>query len=48
MIILGCFVSALCGYIIGLSMAGRIAEHKIKEMRLEMGLDIEDMQNLEE
>lgn len=31
---LGCFA-------LGLSLAGRIAEHKIQEMRLDAGLDIE-------
>lgn len=33
--------AALIGYCLGLSMAGRIAEYKIKEMRLEAGLDID-------
>lgn len=32
--------AALIGYCLELSMAGRIAEYKIKEMRLEAGLDI--------
>lgn len=31
--------AGLVGFLIGLSLAGRIAEHKIKEMRLEMNLD---------
>lgn len=32
--------AALIGFILGLSLAGRIAEHIIEEMRLEAGLDI--------
>ena len=31
--------AGLVGFLIGLSLAGRIADHKIKEMRLEMDLD---------
>ena len=36
-----CAIAALGGYVIGLLMADRIAEHKIQQMRLSMGLDIE-------
>lgn len=35
-----CWICAMLGFLIGLSLAGRIAEHKIAEMRLEAGLDI--------
>ena len=35
-----CAACALGGFLIGLSLAGRIAEHKIAEMRLEAVLDI--------
>lgn len=35
-----CTACALGGFLIGLSLAGRIAEHKIAELRLEAGLDI--------
>lgn len=41
MILLLLFVIDSLGcYLIGLSMADRIADHKIKLMRLEAGLDI--------
>lgn len=33
-------INSLGCYLIGLSMADRIADHKIKTMRLEAGLDI--------
>ena len=33
-------INSLGCYLIGLSMADRIADHKIKLMRLEAGLDI--------
>ena len=39
-IVLLCAGCALVGYIIGLLMADRIATHKIAEMRMQMGLDI--------
>lgn len=35
-------IVALIGFIIGLSLAGRIAENKIDEMRKEMQLDCEE------
>ena len=40
MIILFFIAAGLCGFLIGYSLADRIAEHKLKEMRLELGLDI--------
>ena len=40
-IVILCIGSALIGYILGLLMANRIADMKIAEMRLEMGLDVE-------
>lgn len=36
-----CWACAMLGFLIGLLLAGRIAEHKIAEMRLEAGLDIQ-------
>lgn len=39
--VLICMGCALGGFLIGLSLAGRIAVHKIKEMRLEAGLSME-------
>lgn len=33
--------AGLAGYLIGYAMADRIAEHKLEEMRREMGLDDE-------
>lgn len=33
-----CIGCSLVGFLIGLSMAGRIADHKIELMRLEAGL----------
>lgn len=43
MIILLLFIFDSLGcYLIGLSMADRLADHKIKKMRLEAGLDIYD------
>lgn len=38
--IIVCASCALVGYLLGLSMAERIADHMIAEMRLEAGLDI--------
>lgn len=38
MIILFFIAAGLCGFLIGYSLADRIAEHKLAEMRLEMGL----------
>lgn len=37
-IVLLCIGCTLLGFFIGLSLAGRIAEHKIELMRLEAGL----------
>lgn len=43
MILIFLFVLDSIGcYLIGLSMADRLADHKIKKMRLEAGLDIYD------
>lgn len=40
-IVLICAGCALVGYLLGLIMADRIAEHKIAEMRAQMGLDVD-------
>ena len=49
MILLLLFVIDSLGcYLIGLSMADRIADHKIKLMRLSMGLDIETGEKYDE
>ena len=37
-----CAGSALLGFCIGLLLADRIAEQKIAEMRMQLGLDAED------
>lgn len=42
LIVLLFMVVALIGFIIGLSLAGRIADNKIDEMRKEMQLDCEE------
>ena len=39
MIVLICMGCSLVGFLIGLSLANRIAEHKIEVMRLEAGLE---------
>lgn len=39
--VLICIGCTLGGFLIGLSFAGRIAVHKIEEMRLEAGLSME-------
>lgn len=38
MIILYFIGAGLCGFLIGYSLTDRIAEHKLEEMRIEMGL----------
>ena len=38
-IVLICMGCSLVGFLIGLSLAGRIADHKLAEMRLEAGLE---------
>lgn len=43
-IVIVCSAAALIGYLIGCSQAERIAEHKIEELRLEAGLDIEGLE----
>lgn len=40
LIVLICSACALGGFLLGILMADRIADHKIAEMRLEAGLDI--------
>lgn len=42
MLVLLFIINSIACYLIGLSMAERIADHKIAEMRLEAGLDIHD------
>lgn len=46
-IVILCAASALLGFSIGVSMADRIADNKIKITRMEMGLDIETGQPIE-
>lgn len=41
MIVLLCVGCALGGFLIGLSLAARIAEHKLEVMRLEAGLSMD-------
>lgn len=41
MIILFFIAAGLGGFLIGYSLADRIADHKIEEMRLEMGLPVQ-------
>lgn len=41
MIIIVFMLCGLGGFLIGLSLAGRIAEHKLEEMRLEAGLSMD-------
>ena len=40
-----CVICSLSGYLLGLWQAGRIADHKIAEMRLEAGLEMEGKDN---
>ena len=46
-IVILCAASALLGFSIGMSMADRIADNKIKVARMEMGLDAETGQPIE-
>lgn len=47
-IVMLCVSSALIGYCIGMLMADRIADHKIAEMRMQMGLDIDTGQPIDD
>lgn len=40
-IVILCAICAIAGFVIGLSLAGRIAENKLEELRAEAGLGME-------